>query len=77
VALVGEGTVPTERLPLVGEVSANFSDRQCRVISATDPHSHILGFLEPGTSWIVKVIRKIATTVTNLPINENYLMMAA
>jgi hypothetical protein len=31
-------TIPTERSPLVSEVSANFfADRGCRVISATDP----------------------------------------
>jgi hypothetical protein len=27
VALVRERTIPTERLPLVGEVSANFTDK--------------------------------------------------
>jgi hypothetical protein len=38
VALVRERTIPTERPPLVGEVSANFADRGCRVVSATDSH---------------------------------------
>jgi hypothetical protein len=37
VALVCEWTIPTERLPLVGEVSANFCGYGCRVVSATDP----------------------------------------
>jgi hypothetical protein len=27
-----------ERPPLVGEVSANFAERGCRVVSATDSH---------------------------------------
>jgi hypothetical protein len=37
VALVREQTLPTERPPLVGEVSANvFADRGYRVVSATD-----------------------------------------
>jgi hypothetical protein len=30
--------VKSERPPLVGEVSANFADRVCRVVSATDPY---------------------------------------
>jgi hypothetical protein len=37
-ALVRNQTIPTERPPYVGEVSANFADRVCRVVSATDPH---------------------------------------
>jgi hypothetical protein len=36
--LVRKRTIPTERTPLVGEVNANFADRGCRVVSATDPH---------------------------------------
>jgi hypothetical protein len=35
VALVLERTIPTERPPLVGEVSVNFWDGGCRVVSAT------------------------------------------
>jgi hypothetical protein len=46
VALVRERTMPTERPPLVGEISANFVDRGCHVVSATDPYSRILGFLD-------------------------------
>jgi hypothetical protein len=38
VALVSERTMPTERLPLVGEVMPTFADRGCRVVSATDSH---------------------------------------
>jgi hypothetical protein len=36
VALVREQIIPTKRQPLVGEVSAKFADRGCRVVSATD-----------------------------------------
>jgi hypothetical protein len=39
VALVRKRTIPTERPPLVGEVSANFYGERCRVFSATDPHN--------------------------------------
>ena len=39
VALVRERTVPTERPPPVGEVSANFPRIEgCHVVSATVPH---------------------------------------
>jgi hypothetical protein len=37
-ALVRQRTIPTERPPLVGEVSANLADRGCRAVSATNPH---------------------------------------
>jgi hypothetical protein len=46
VALVRKQTIPTGRLPLVGEVNANFADRGCPVIRAADPHGRILGFLD-------------------------------
>ena len=39
VALVRERTIPTERPPPVGEVSANFLRIEgCHVVNATDPH---------------------------------------
>ena len=39
VVLVRERTIPTERPPPVGEVSANFLRIEgCHVVSATDPH---------------------------------------
>ena len=39
VALVRERTIPTERPPPVGEVSANFLRIEgCHVVSATVPH---------------------------------------
>jgi hypothetical protein len=47
VSLVHERTIPTKRQPLDGEVSANSSaGRGCHVVSATDPHGHILEFLD-------------------------------
>jgi hypothetical protein len=47
VALVRERTAPTERPPLVGEVSTNFWRIEgCRVVIATDPRGLILGFLD-------------------------------
>jgi hypothetical protein len=35
--LVRKRTIPTEQPPLVGEVSAKFCGRECRVVSETDP----------------------------------------
>jgi hypothetical protein len=45
VALVCERTLPTERPPLVGEVSETFADRKGHVVTVTDSYSRILGFL--------------------------------
>jgi hypothetical protein len=47
VALVFERTIPTERPPLVGEVSANVLRIEvCHVVSVTDPYGRILRFLD-------------------------------
>jgi hypothetical protein len=46
VAWVREPTIPTERPPLVDEVSAKFVDRRSHVVSVTDPYGRILGFLD-------------------------------
>jgi hypothetical protein len=43
---VRERTIPTERPPLVSEVTANFADRGCHVVSVTEPYGRILGFLD-------------------------------
>jgi hypothetical protein len=55
VALVRKRTIPTERPPLVGEVSANFADRGCHVVSATDHHGRILGFLDRSRYYFFQV----------------------
>jgi hypothetical protein len=45
--LVRERTIPTERPPFVGEVSANFLVIEgCRVVSASYPNCRNLGFLD-------------------------------
>jgi hypothetical protein len=43
---VRERTIPTERPPVVGEVSAKFADRGCHVVRVTDPYGRILDFLD-------------------------------
>jgi hypothetical protein len=44
VSCVRERTIPAERPPLVGEVSANFVDKGCHVVSLTDPYGRIHRF---------------------------------
>jgi hypothetical protein len=51
---VREGTIPTERPPLIGEVIANFGDRGCHVVSVTDPDDRILGFLDRSRYFSIK-----------------------
>jgi hypothetical protein len=43
--------IPTERPPLVGEVSDNF----CHVVSVTDPYGRILGFLDRSRYYLFQV----------------------
>jgi hypothetical protein len=52
VALARKRTIPTERPPYVGEVSANFCGR---VVSTTDPHGRILGFLDRSRYYFFEV----------------------
>jgi hypothetical protein len=52
VTLVRERTIPAERPPLVGEVSANFC--------ATNPNGRILDFLDP-------LVRSIVLKMSILP----------
>jgi hypothetical protein len=50
-----ERTVPTERSPFVGEVSAKFADRGCQAVSVTDPYGRILGFLDRDRYFFFQV----------------------
>jgi hypothetical protein len=47
--LVHERTIPTDRPPLVGELSG------CREVSAKDPHGRILGFLDRSRYYFSQV----------------------
>jgi hypothetical protein len=55
VALVREQSVLTEPPPLVGEISANFADRECHVISVTDPYGRILGFPDQSRYFFLQL----------------------
>jgi hypothetical protein len=49
-------TLPTVRLPFVGEVSANFfAVIWCRVVSVTDPYDLILCFLDLSQYFFFQV----------------------
>jgi hypothetical protein len=55
-ASVRKRTIPTERPPLVSEVSANFlADRGCHVVSVTNPYGRILGFLDRSLYYFFQV----------------------
>jgi hypothetical protein len=62
VAWVREQTIPIERQPLVGEVSANFWNRVCRVVSATDPYGRILAFLDRSCTFFFPSSSSIVLT---------------
>jgi hypothetical protein len=61
-----------------------FADRGCRVVSATDPHSSILDFLDRYINNNVEIIKMwllskqistnilLATVATQILINEKY-----
>jgi hypothetical protein len=59
VALARERTIPTKQPPLVGEVSANFVDRGCCVVSTTDPYGRILGFLDRSSYLFFQVALRL------------------
>jgi hypothetical protein len=46
VVLDRKRNIPTERPRLSAKLVPAFADRGCRVVSATDPHGRILGFLD-------------------------------
>jgi hypothetical protein len=60
VASFRKRTIPTERPPLVGEVSVNFfADRGCHVVSVTDPYGRILDFLGRSRYFFFQVAPKL------------------
>jgi hypothetical protein len=55
VALVREQTIATKLPSLVSEVSANLGGRGFRIVSATDPHSCSLDFLDRNRYYFFQV----------------------
>jgi hypothetical protein len=74
VASVRERTVPTERQPLVVEVSVNFADRRYHVFSLTDPYGCILGFLDQSRYFFFKVAPQFYSEVWVDPVPEPLLL---
>ena len=61
-ALVRERTIPTERPPLVGEVSANFLRIEgCHVVSATHPHVRLSLFSGPEPLLFIQVAPQLTS----------------
>jgi hypothetical protein len=54
VALVRNRTIPSDRR-LPAKLVPTFEDRGCRVVSATDPHGRILGFLDWSRYYFFQV----------------------
>jgi hypothetical protein len=54
-ALVRKRIIPTERRRLQAKLVSTFADRECRVVSATDPHGRILAFLDPSRYFFFQV----------------------
>jgi hypothetical protein len=54
-ALVRQRTIPAQRSPLFGEVSAKYAYRGCHMSCATDPYGHILGFLDRSRYFFFQV----------------------
>jgi hypothetical protein len=62
VAVVCERTIPTERPPPVGEVSANFLRTEgCHVVSATDPHGRQCLFSGPEPLLFIQVAPQLTS----------------
>jgi hypothetical protein len=75
VALVHEGTIPSERPPFVGEVSANFCEKWvCRVVSAAEPYSRNLGFLDRSRYFCFQVARQLYSRSWVDPVPDRILL---
>jgi hypothetical protein len=54
VVLVRKRTIPTDRR-MLAKLVPTFAERVCRVVSATDPHDRILGFLDRSRYYFFQV----------------------
>jgi hypothetical protein len=58
-ALVRNRTIPSDRR-LSAKLVPTFADRGCRVVSATDPHGRILGFLDRSGYFFIQVAPQLS-----------------
>jgi hypothetical protein len=73
-ALVSERTIPSERPPLVGEVSANIFGQRCHVLSMMDPYSRILGFLDRSRYYFFQVAPQLYSRGWVDPVPDSLLL---
>jgi CBS-domain-containing membrane protein len=55
VVLARKRTIRPSDRRLSAKLAPNFSDRGCHVVSATDPHGRILGFLDRSRYYFFQV----------------------
>jgi hypothetical protein len=71
VALVCGRTIPTERQPFVGQVSAKFG---YDVVNMTDPYGRILGFLDRSRYLFFQVAPQLHTRCCVDPVPDPLLL---
>jgi hypothetical protein len=73
VASVRKRTIPTERPPLVSEVSANFADRGFHMVSVTNPYCRILDFLDRSRCYFFQVAPQLYSRGWVDPVSDTLL----
>jgi hypothetical protein len=71
VALVRKRTLPSHRR-LSAKLVPTFANRGCRVVSATDPHGRILGFLDRSRYCFFKVLLNCTHEAEWTPFQTHY-----
>jgi hypothetical protein len=74
VAWVRERNIPIERPPLFREVSANFLNRGCHVVSVTDPYGRILAFLDWSRYFFFQVSPQLYSRGAADPVPDSLLL---
>jgi hypothetical protein len=59
VTWVRKRIIPTERSPVVREVTTKFADRMCHVVSVTDFYGRIFGFLDRSSYFFFQVAPRL------------------
>jgi hypothetical protein len=66
--LVRKWNIPTERQPMVLEVSAKFVGKMCRVVSTMGPHSHNLGSIDRSRYSYIRVAPELSSHGWKYPV---------
>jgi hypothetical protein len=70
VALVLEQTIPLSDRRLSAKLVPTFADRGCCMVSATDPHGHIFGFLDRSHYYFFQVAPQLYSRGWVLPVPD-------